>query len=589
MRELITNMSIFESSRFSEDSNSSRKGVLRTIKGPLAEWDNLNRNGRKYSERLWDKVIESPYVKEQMKFKTLLGEANHPEGRLEVDFERVSHSIVEMYKGNDKTIYGTIDILDTPLGRILNVLYEYGSTLGISSRAGGVLHQRKGFNEVDEDSYHFVTFDIVPFPSVSKARLVSEGVSVVDSDRIEISDKAHNDIISIIESSSQKDKNILKDFIYKLDGYNLDREISMLEGVNMNEVSQESNKNLMDTTLCLLKESYSVSAKLREENTTLFTKVQELSEKLLDIEKTNKSTTQVSEGLKSDLIKVANERSKYKSKVSGLEEELKGLRNTISMNEGKLLDKELENYEVKELVESNKNVRLLAGKLKQDNSYLVSENTRLNKIISEKDEIIVSLDGKYKKLEESCKSHNDYDDLVSEVVSLVKELDSVNKVCEGLIVDAERCSSVERELEDTKNQVGVLESKLLKVSKDMENINESVGQKDFDIQVIRGGYENQIETLKENILCIEEGYISKLNSYKKDLVVTICSNYNVDSKRVMESLGDKFTVGDIHLICESLINKNSSPIIYKAVDNSSSVDTRQKTRLDNMFTQSRRG
>lgn len=44
-----------------EDSNS---GILRVIKGPVAEWEKLNRNKRRYSEKLWDNVLDSPYVQE---------------------------------------------------------------------------------------------------------------------------------------------------------------------------------------------------------------------------------------------------------------------------------------------------------------------------------------------------------------------------------------------------------------------------------------------------------------------------------------------------------------------------------------------
>ena len=47
-------------------------------------------------------------------------------------------------------IFGEIHILDTPFGRIINTLYEAGGVIGYSSRAGGALHQRKDYIEVDE-------------------------------------------------------------------------------------------------------------------------------------------------------------------------------------------------------------------------------------------------------------------------------------------------------------------------------------------------------------------------------------------------------------------------------------------------------
>src|SRR5210317_328362 len=140
-RELVRDEIIFSSECY-ESVAPKRKGVLRTVRGPVSEWGNLNRNKRKYTEKLWDKVLASDYVLEQKKNKTLYGEANHPENRFEVDFSRVSHNIVEMYKVPDKQqVHAEIDILDTPLGNVLNVLYDYGSALGYSSRAGGVLRK----------------------------------------------------------------------------------------------------------------------------------------------------------------------------------------------------------------------------------------------------------------------------------------------------------------------------------------------------------------------------------------------------------------------------------------------------------------
>ena len=159
-------------------------GILRTIKGPVAGWDTKNRNGRMYSEKLWDNVLDSPYVTEQLRYHTLFGEAGHPQDRYEVDFGRVSHSITEMWKvPSSNQIYATINILDTPLGRIINTLYEAGGVIGYSSRAGGTLHQRKDYIEVDEKSYNFITFDAVPFPSVDFARPqgLNEGTKMVQT------------------------------------------------------------------------------------------------------------------------------------------------------------------------------------------------------------------------------------------------------------------------------------------------------------------------------------------------------------------------------------------------------------------------
>ena len=131
-KEYISDMLVTERALYESTSDTKKKGILRTIKGPVAEYVKPNRNKRVYSEKLWDKVLESPYVEEQLKYKTLYGELNHPESRYEVDFTRVSHSITEMWKvpATDQ-IFATINILDTPSGQILNTLYEAGGVICI--------------------------------------------------------------------------------------------------------------------------------------------------------------------------------------------------------------------------------------------------------------------------------------------------------------------------------------------------------------------------------------------------------------------------------------------------------------------------
>lgn len=235
-KKYLSDTCVFESNAYestlpSEDSKI--QGVLRMVTGPVAEYGTKNRNGRVYSEKLWDDVLDNSYVKEQIKYNTLFGEANHPESRFEVDFGRVSHMIKKMWKvPASNQIYATIYILDTPLGKILDTLYKAGSIIGYSSRAGGTLTQRKGYIEVDEKSYNFITFDAVPFPSVASARPdeISEGVV---QEKKQLSDNTHKELCKIIKESSTISRSVIKDFIYSLKGYDVAPEKEILEGKDM--------------------------------------------------------------------------------------------------------------------------------------------------------------------------------------------------------------------------------------------------------------------------------------------------------------------------------------------------------------------
>lgn len=154
-------------SEFHKTDSEVREGVLHVIEGPLANWK-PNRNHRTYPRRLWEQVMNSEYIKDMMDNKTLLGEADHPEERTSISIQNVSHAIRKMWI-NEQTqeLWGTIDILDTPLGNLVARLLDYGSKIGVSSRGVGDVDAN---NQVVPDTYTFFTFDLVARPSVAVAR-----------------------------------------------------------------------------------------------------------------------------------------------------------------------------------------------------------------------------------------------------------------------------------------------------------------------------------------------------------------------------------------------------------------------------------
>ena len=148
--------------------------VLKRIKMVLSDWD-FNRNGRVYPKELWENVVDSDYVKEMINSHGLVGELDHPEDRLEISLQNVSHVINDMWIDGDK-LMGVIDILPTPNGKIVNELLDYGTEIGISSRGAGSV----GANNIVDPDYQFVTFDFVARPSCEAARYkaILEGVKL---------------------------------------------------------------------------------------------------------------------------------------------------------------------------------------------------------------------------------------------------------------------------------------------------------------------------------------------------------------------------------------------------------------------------
>jgi len=149
------------------------RGILGRLVGIIADFKNPTRNDRFYSEKLWDKTFDKPLMQEKLENKLLLGELGHPVDREEIDMEKVAICLAEKpVKCDDGKVRGVFDILDTPNGRILKTLCDYGCKIGVSSRGTGDLVEdlANGQDKVDEDTYEMECWDAVIIPAVKDAR-----------------------------------------------------------------------------------------------------------------------------------------------------------------------------------------------------------------------------------------------------------------------------------------------------------------------------------------------------------------------------------------------------------------------------------
>ena len=103
--------------------NSKGEAILGRLYGPCADFLSPTRNGRGYSESLWEKVFDSEIVNEYFEAGGILGELNHPVDRSETDLEKVAVCMPEKpKKDKDGHLVAEFDILDTPNGRIVYTL-----------------------------------------------------------------------------------------------------------------------------------------------------------------------------------------------------------------------------------------------------------------------------------------------------------------------------------------------------------------------------------------------------------------------------------------------------------------------------------
>jgi len=143
------------------------------MKGILQKAETLNQNGRVYPKSILEREIRNyqKFIKENR----ALGELDHPDSSV-VELKNASHNIKEAYmEGN--IVYGTVEILNTPSGKILQSLVESGVTLGISSRGVGSTRS-EGNMQIVQDDFQLICWDFVSEPSTPGAFMMREGKEV---------------------------------------------------------------------------------------------------------------------------------------------------------------------------------------------------------------------------------------------------------------------------------------------------------------------------------------------------------------------------------------------------------------------------
>lgn len=152
------------------------EGVLMRLKGTFAGPfdDTKNRNGRTYDFTNYYSQVQTLMPK--IKKKSLLGELEHVKRR-QCKYGNVSHRINEIeWDPTTSTFIGTIDILDTPSGRIAYGIAKAGSPLYISSRAIGVVDPKTGKTTL----LKLVTYDLVAEPGFANAEFLPVGATPIN-------------------------------------------------------------------------------------------------------------------------------------------------------------------------------------------------------------------------------------------------------------------------------------------------------------------------------------------------------------------------------------------------------------------------
>ena len=145
-------------------------GVLCRVVYPVCNIAQINANKRVYEAAVWEHVLKDPELKEKLEKRSLFGHAEHPQGSAS-DLQLTSHVIHEMKMDSDK-VYQTLDVLDTPTGRIVDCLLRAECNVGVSTRAEGELEEAESkefgkYQRIVPEKFVYITTDFTADPSTA--------------------------------------------------------------------------------------------------------------------------------------------------------------------------------------------------------------------------------------------------------------------------------------------------------------------------------------------------------------------------------------------------------------------------------------
>jgi hypothetical protein len=141
----------------------------------LQKYGVLNRNGRVYPESVLKKQNE--IYQKTINERAAVGECDHPDTSI-IAADRISHNILETW-WEGKTLVGKMEILMTPgfinygivstKGDEVANLLRNRIKIGVSSRGVGSLSEGKNGEQIVQDDFEIICWDVVTAPSTPDA------------------------------------------------------------------------------------------------------------------------------------------------------------------------------------------------------------------------------------------------------------------------------------------------------------------------------------------------------------------------------------------------------------------------------------
>lgn len=360
-----------------------RRGILGRLSGPVASFRAPTRNGRKYSEELWEKVFENDIVKELFSRGGIPGELDHPD-RDETCTEKIAIMMPEKPKKNNKgQLIAYFDILNTPCGKIAATLAKYGFQFGISSRGSGdTFTDYDGQESVDPDTYTLNAFDLVLVPACKEAVL-----QFTESYSKESGKTLNKALTEALENANESDRELMRE---TLDNLDIDYEPEAEQFEEAQDDNKVAAEEVVEETIAADDNGAEMIQELQEalqHNAELESQIKLLQEKLSVCYTKEARYATILEKTKSDLAAANSNFEAEKANSEKLAENLDSKKAIIS---------EL-NQEIRSLNENLEIKDSEISKLNESIKAIKSSSSRLTESVGAKDTQI-------KKLQESIKT-----------------------------------------------------------------------------------------------------------------------------------------------------------------------------------------
>ena len=436
------------------DKDKSR-GILGRLSGPIASCLVSTRNGRKYTDELWEKAFNSPLVKEMFENGGLPGELNHPEDRSETDATKIAIMMPNPPKRDSRgQLVASVDILDTPCGKIAYQLAKYGFKFGISSRGeGDVTEDYKGDEVVDPDTYSLNAFDLVLLPAFKPARLQF-------TESLDTRKPLKEALDETIKNASEEDQKTMTEVLDKLNIDYTSEEEKQSESVDNIDVANEESIAADNAGATILNELQEALKKQQDyEN-----RIKVLQEKL--------SVCYTKEAKHVDTImKMKTSLADSKTTISELDKKVKELTESIE-------------FEKSKTAEAEKKIKLTESRLTQIRSQsstltegLDSKNKEVKSLTEELKNLKVTYEKKTKQLEETTKSLTESLNEAEKDLKIIKGQSSAKLASAQQLVEKYKRiakTAVDKYIETQAHKLGV-------TSEEIKNrLNENYSFKDID-------------------------------------------------------------------------------------------------------------